>query len=223
VKFLESFVVYFSSAKVTKGYTKSHKGFHYEVKAPVSHEFMKTDIRVCFLRGINVSGRNLIKMADLTKLFRELGFTDVKTYLQSGNVIFSFNEDLKEAEMKSLIITGIKKKFCLDISVIFRTREEINNILKGNSFLNNENADTGKLYVTFLETYPDTDRAENLKKSDFSFERFCLSGREVFLFMPEGYGRAKLNNNSLEKKLGCTATTRNWKTISAIAGIMGRI
>lgn len=183
---------------------------------------MKENSSVCFLRAVNVAGSNLIKMADLTKLFRELGFSDVETYLQSGNVIISFNEKLNEADLKSMIVTGIKKQFGLVISVVFRNKREIANILKGNSFLNNENADTSKLYVTLLETDPEKELVENLRDADFMPERFCVSGRDIFLFMPDGYGRAKLNNGFFEKKLGCTATTRNWKTITALSQLLNK-
>jgi uncharacterized protein (DUF1697 family) len=183
---------------------------------------MNESTSVCFLRGINVTDKNVIKMADLTKLFSELGFKDISTYLQSGNVVFSHNEGLKDTDLKSLIYSAIQKKIGLDIPVIFRNKSDIDIILKNNVFLNNENADIVKLYVTMLETDPEISRIENLKMKDFTPERFEILGREIFLFCPNGYGRAKLNNNFLEKKLGSKATTRNWKTITAIAGLMNR-
>jgi uncharacterized protein (DUF1697 family) len=178
---------------------------------------------VCFLRGINVSGKNMIKMADLTALFKGFGFADVLTYLQSGNVVFSNNKGLNESELSDLITTRIKKKLGFDVPVLFRTQTEIESILTNNNFINKEKSDSDRLYVTMLEEHPEKSKIDSLMLSDFSPERFEISGREVYLFCPDGYGRAKLNNNFFEKKLGITATTRNWNTIKAVADMMNKI
>ena len=181
---------------------------------------MNEKATVCFLRGINVSGKNMIKMSDLTALFKGFGFADVSTYLQSGNVVFSNNKGLKESELRDLITTRIKKKLSYDVPVVVRSKEEMNSILINSIFINNENADIDKLYVTMLEGNPEQSRIDNLNPEDFLPEKFVISGREVYIFCPDGYGRAKLNNNFFEKKLASVATTRNWKTMMAISEMM---
>jgi uncharacterized protein (DUF1697 family) len=115
---------------------------------------MNINPTVCFLRGINVSGKNMIKMSDLTALFKGFGFADASTYLQSGNVVFSNNKGLNEADLIKLITTRIKNKLGLDIPVIIRNKEQIDSILINNNFINNEKADIDKLYVTILEVNP---------------------------------------------------------------------
>lgn len=181
---------------------------------------MKENGCVCFLRGINVSGKNMIKMVDLTSLFKELGLTDISTHLQSGNVLFSYDDKLNEKDLKDLISTGIKTKFGFDVPVLIRNLHEVENIIAGNPYLRDGTTDIEKLYVTILDEIPDSDHVNVLKNTDFSPESFDISGREAFIFCPDGYGRAKLNNNFLEKKLGKTATTRNWKTITAIRSML---
>jgi uncharacterized protein (DUF1697 family) len=175
---------------------------------------------VCFLRGINVSGKNMIKMADLTALFKGFGFADVSTYLQSGNVVFSNNKGLKESELSDLITKRIKDKLGMDVPAVIRNRNEMESILLNNKFVNIGKTDPERLYVTMLREAPDKNRGESLMLEDFSPEKFYISGRDIYLCCPDGYGRAKLNNNYFEKKLASVATTRNWKTISNIAEMM---
>ncbi len=175
---------------------------------------------VCFLRGINVSGRNMIKMTDLAPLFKGFGIAGVSTYLQSGNVVFSNSKGLKESGLSELIKTRIKKKLGLDVHVVIRTREEIESILINNIFLMSGMEDTDKLYVIMLDRNPDQSRLDGPRLTDFSPEKFEIRGREVYIFCPDGYSRAKLNNNFFEKKLSSIATTRNWKTMIAVSEMM---
>lgn len=162
----------------------------------------------------------MIKMVDLVSLFKSLGLTNISTYMQSGNVLFSCDYNLNVKDLRVLISTGIKKKFGFDVAVLIRNFDEINKIITGNPYLRDSKTDVEKLYVTMLDESPDAARVEILKETDFSPESFGISGREVYIFCPDGYGRAKLNNNFLEKRLGKTATTRNWKTLTAIKGML---
>lgn len=170
---------------------------------------------ICLLRGINVSGQKAIKMPDLAAVFKGMGFTNVVTYLQSGNVIF----DTTETDMAGLahaIEMAIEKTFGFDVSVVLRSKEEWHSVFTSNPFLDQRKEDIGRLYVTFLAQAPASSEAENLTRPAGSNDEFVLSGKEVYLFCPDGYGRAKLSNTFFEKKLKVTATTRNWRTVSAL-------
>jgi uncharacterized protein (DUF1697 family) len=169
---------------------------------------------VCFLRGINVSGKNMIKMKDLTALFKKLNFSDISSYLQSGNVVFRTDKGLSDKIIRDMIKKGIADGFEMDVPVLIKSAEEFSDMFRRNPFLSEKVIEGDKLHVTMLDSVPDKEKTDLLFKIDFTPERFSISGLDIFLYCPDGYGRAKLNNNFLEKKLGVTATTRNWRTIS---------
>jgi len=169
---------------------------------------------VALLRGINVSGQKQIKMPDLKTLSEDLGFTKVQTYIQSGNVIFSAREKSNK-KLEDKISSAIKSKFGFDVQVIVVTPEEIEYVIQKSPFIKKKK-DLEKLYVTFLsENLP----AENIKKLnavDYSPEEYIIDGRYIYLFVPNGYGKAKLNNNLFENKFKVFGTTRNWKTVNKL-------
>lgn len=166
------------------------------------------------LRGINVSGQKQIKMAELKSLFEDLGFKDVETYIQSGNVIFSSKEKSIE-KIEEKISSSLKKKFGFEAETIVVTSEEIESVLDKNPFLKRK-TDFEKLYVTFLSEIPNEEYLIKLEASDYSPEQFIIVGKIIYLSLPNGYGRTKLNNNFFEKKLNVSATTRNLKTVKAL-------
>ena len=168
---------------------------------------------IAMLRGINVSGQKKIKMADLQKLFESLGFQNVQTYIQSGNVVFESKESPQT--IVKLIEEKIKDQYGWEVPVIVREKEELKKVSKSNPFIK-EGKYPDRLYVTFLGKKPSV---ENLKKLDgvkYSPEEFILEGTNIYFYAPNGYGRAKMNNNFFENKLKVTATTRNWKTVNKL-------
>lgn len=172
------------------------------------------NIFIALLRGINVSGQKQIKMSELKTLFEKSGFQYVETYIQSGNVIFSSNET--SAEKLSLKISSlIKKQFSFDAQVIVLTQENIEYVLNNNPFLKKKK-ESEKLYVTFLAKSPSDENINKLNAIDYSPEEYIIDGRYIYLFVPNGYGKAKLNNNLFENKLKVFATTRNWKTVDKL-------
>lgn len=175
---------------------------------------------VSILRGINVSGQNMIKMADLSQLYLKLGFADPATYLQSGNVIFKDKGSLTEDQLVKKISSAILSDMGFKVPVILRRLDEMQKIHSNNPFIGEKNIDTDKLHVTFLSELPEQNKVDTLRLRDFNPERFVIAGREIYLYCPDGYGRAKLNNNFLERNLSVTATTRNWKTVSALSAII---
>lgn len=170
---------------------------------------MKTFISI--LRGINVSGHNMIKMDVLRELYSELKFTNVETYIQSGNVAFeSMTTDGEE------LARQISKKLLLKLSatvlVLVLEPNELKIIAKNNPFIKRKE-DPRFLHVTFLSEAPKKEDLGAIQKERFGQDEFEVSGKAVYLFCPGGYGKTKLNNAFFEKKLKVKATTRNWNTV----------
>ncbi len=170
---------------------------------------------IALLRGINVGNKNRIKMADLITIFESMGFENIKTYLQSGNVIFKFYPS-NTAKIRNEIENKLINTFEYPVSVIIRTLDELENVINSNPFIKEENIGIDKLHVTFLREIPDKDDVSNLNMNKSANEEFKIIDREIYLYLPNGYGRTKLNNNIFEKKLKTTATTRNWKTTTKL-------
>ncbi|MDB5227867.1 MAG: hypothetical protein JWN78_2060 [Bacteroidota bacterium] len=170
---------------------------------------------ISILRGINVSGQKKILMTDLKALYESLGFSEVISYIQSGNVIFKYKKetDLKLAQK---IEQAISKKYKFEVPVIIRSVDEMKKVLTSNPYLKQKNTDEERLYVTFLAEAPTKENLEAIKKYNFSPDEFIISGKEIYLHIPNGYGNTKLSNNFFENKLKVTATTRNWKTVGKL-------
>lgn len=173
---------------------------------------------IALLRGINVSGQKKIKMSDLKLLFEEIGFQNVETYIQSGNVLFS-SKDLSTNKLETNISSAIKGKFGFDVRVVILTPKEIEYIIKNNPFIKKKK-EIERLYVTFLSDSPSKENIQKLNSTDYSPEEYKIDGKQIYLFFPDGYGKAKLNNNLFEHKLKLNATTRNWKTIKTLSELI---
>jgi len=173
---------------------------------------------IALLRGINVSGQKKIKMVDLKNLFEAIGFKNVKTYIQSGNVIF----DYKHSDIEKLaneIEKKISETFGFFVNTIIRTYEELRNIINNNPFVKELNVELDNLYVTFMLDIPDSSTVMLLDVKKEVDEKLSIISREIYLYCPNGYGKTKLNNVMVEKKLKTVATTRNWKTINNLLEI----
>ena len=175
---------------------------------------------IAILRGINVGGKRKLPMAELRALFAEIGYEDIQTYIQSGNVIFSTQEIHLESIAQS-ISEKIKERFEYDVPVIVRTIEEWKEVISLNSFLKTEDTDIEKLHLTFLAETPDSDHLEKIKSYDYSPDQFKIIGKHVFLSCEIPYHKTKLTNNFFESKLKVSATTRNWKTVLKLAELAG--
>ena len=147
-------------------------------------------------------------MRDLRTCVEALGHADVRTYIQSGNVVFAAKA-AATARLQSAIEKGIAASFGLDVAVLVRTRVELATVVKRNPF----GAET---YVTFLNAAPPPARVAVLDPAPYAPDEFAVHGREVFVRCPNGYGRTKINNAFFERKLGINATTRNWKTVTTL-------
>jgi uncharacterized protein (DUF1697 family) len=169
---------------------------------------------VAMLRGINVSGRNTLSMVDLRALITATGGKDVRTYIQSGNAVFTSRRS-PSAVVDSLL-AGIEAALGTKVPVLLRTSDELAEIVDANPFIS-RGEDPKTLHVTFLGAVPLTAavKVASQKKSDD--DEFVVIGRQVYLSCPNGYGRTKLTNTFFEKSLGSEATTRNWATVTELA------
>lgn len=174
---------------------------------------MKTSIAL--LRGINVSGQKKMPMKTLTALMEDLGFTRVRTYIQSGNVVFD-HKAAKASALAGMISRAILKEFGFEVPVLVLTAAELESALKESPYLKVKNATGEGVYFTFLATAPAADKLKAMKELSYPNEEFFISGLVVHLHVSKGYGNAKLNNNLFESKLKVQATTRNVATVKKL-------
>ena len=175
---------------------------------------------ITLLRGINVSGQKKIKMADLRALLETVPFQNVQTYIQSGNILFEY-EQTAATDLEDKIASKIREKYGFEVPVLVKTPEEISQILENNPFLQDPDKNTDRMYFTLLSEAPAPDRVEKLKTFDYHPEEYVLDGTTVYFFSPHGYGRARMNNNFFENQLKVSATTRNLKTMQKLVEMAG--
>lgn len=166
-------------------------------------------VYIALLRGINVSGQKLIKMTDLKELFQSLECNNVKTYIQSGNVVFE-SAETEPSNFESQIMQRISGKYGFDVEVMVRTVEEFGRIIENNPF---PEAEGNKLYISFFRKPQQEIPFEELDKVKSDSEVYLFFESVMFLYCPEGYGITKLSNPFIEKKLKTVATTRNLNTV----------
>jgi uncharacterized protein (DUF1697 family) len=173
---------------------------------------------VALLRGVNVAGANKVKMDDLRAVFTGLGHAEPKTYLQSGNVVFG-SAGRDPAALSAGIERALAGELGLKVSVLLRDLPELGKVLAANPYLGQEEDQT-KLLVTFLAHAPAAGHVARLRVPAGETAVFTLIDREAYLHCPAGYGRTKLSNAFIEAKLNVRATTRNWKSVTALHGLL---
>jgi uncharacterized protein (DUF1697 family) len=173
---------------------------------------------IAILRGINVGGKRIIKMDALKQLFLNLGFLNIETYIQSGNVIFKSKKQ-KEDTLANIISAEIKKVFTYDVPTIVKNIDDLKKIIASNPLTKDKSNLVEFLHVTLLATTPTKENIENLIKLKFGDDMFSIIDNAVYLYCPNGYSKTKLTNSFLENKLKVTATTRNWKTCNELLNI----
>ena len=172
---------------------------------------------VALLRGINLAGRNRVPMPELRTSFEALGLEDVVTYIQSGNVVFRSSTGRAE-ELAARIEGRIAEAFRIEVVVVLRTPAELRRIAGGNPFLK-RGADPSRLHVVFLSGRPAKKAAAQLDPRRSPPDEFRLEGREIYLHLPNGFGRSKLTVDYFERSLGVDATARNWKTLTKLVAL----
>lgn len=169
--------------------------------------------RLALLRGINVGGKNKLKMADLKSVLKADGFSEFTSYIQSGNIILSRETPFNEVEVKSLI----KKNFDIDCEVLLFSPEKFINCIASSPFPVNDES-ISKIYFTFLQEGVKT--IEPLDSKGFGFDEFILGEGVIYIQYASKYSDSKLNNQSIEKLLGVKASTRNLKTCQKLIQLL---
>jgi uncharacterized protein (DUF1697 family) len=176
-------------------------------------------VYIALLRGVNV-GQNLLKMDRLRGMCAEFAFRNVTTYVQSGNVVFE--ADGSASECREAIEKRLAGETSLPVTVIVRTPAELGSIIRRNPFLKDASTDRSKLHVTFLASAPAKDGVLKLGTVKAGADQFRVSGKDVYLYCPGGYGESKLSNGAIEKTLAVRATTRNWNTVNKLYEMASR-
>ena len=167
---------------------------------------------ISMLRGVNLGPHNRVKMDELRALYASLGFLDVQTYVQSGNVIF--RSDKAESAVVRKIEDAIERKCGFRCDVVVRTAAEMRDVVERNPFARHRDVQPEKLLVTFLAEKPATQARDRLRKLDPMPEQVRLVGRELYIYFPNGVGRSKLPWSTLAESLGTTGTARNWNSVT---------
>jgi uncharacterized protein (DUF1697 family) len=166
---------------------------------------------VALLRGINVGGKNLLPMTDLARLFEAAGCAGVRTYIQSGNVLFTASRARAET-LPGLIASGIAERFGHRVPVLLRTAAELGETIRQNPFLEAGAAEDW-LHVMFLAKQPDAGRVATLDALRSPPDAFAVRGREIYLHCPNGMAKTKLTNAYFDSRLVTVSTARNWRTV----------
>jgi uncharacterized protein (DUF1697 family) len=179
---------------------------------------MGKETYLALLRGVNVGGKNMLPMKDLAALFAGAGCDDVRTYIQSGNVIFK-TAPRAAARISSQIAGQIADRFGYKTPVIVRTTAELGGVILNNPFLK-AGIDEAMLHVMFLADVPSPGGVASLDPNRSPPDAFQVLGREVYLHLPQGAGKSKLTNAYFDSKLSTTSTGRNWRTVTTLFKLM---
>ncbi len=172
-------------------------------------------IYISMLRGINVGGHKRIKMDQLRRSFEALGFEQVKTYIQSGNVVFTTGKT-SPAALSKKIEERILKDFGFPASVISRNADEMSKMIAENPFLQQRGIDPAKLHVMFLSEPPAPAALKKLAEVTVAPDQCQCSAREIYFYLPNGVSKSVLWNSPVDRILAVITTTRNWKTVSSL-------
>lgn len=170
---------------------------------------------LAMLRGINVSGHNMIKMEALKTTLENIGFQNVQTYVETGNVFVDTDEE-NASKVGFQIKQEIFKVFGHDVSVIIIGKEDLETCFKNNPFLKEKDVDLKKLYVAFISIALRSDSINDLKISQFKPDEASIDASRIYIKYAVGAGKTRFDQKYIEKKLNVTAIIRNWNTISQL-------
>ncbi|WP_417941007.1 DUF1697 domain-containing protein [Flavobacterium sp. RS13.1] len=173
---------------------------------------------LALLRGINVSGHNMMKMEALKTMLENIGFTNVRTYLQSGNVFVDTDEE-SASKVGFMIKQEIFKVFGHEVPIVVIAKEDLELCFKNNPFLKEKEVDSKKLYVAFVSIVLKKENINDLKISQFKPDEASIDGNRIFIKYAIGAGKTRFDQKYIEKKLNVTATIRNWNTVTNLLNI----
>lgn len=169
--------------------------------------------QVALLRGVNVGGKTKVAMADLRACFAELGFSEIKTYVNSGNVVFSGRKaSLAKVEKAIADVAG------WEVPVVLRTQDDLKDILEADP-LGDVATNAARYMVSFADRRLDPGKVADLDPAELAPEAFAIRGREAYLWLPDGVQRSPLFKAVNEKRLGARLTARNWRTVEKLASL----
>lgn len=172
---------------------------------------------VVLLRAVNVGGNNKVPMAWLRDAATDAGFTDIATYVQSGNLVVSSTDSA--AAVGSTVAKLIKDEHGLDIDVIVRDRKQLAEAIKANPFTD-EVGEPTKVHINFLSAAPAKAKVAVLDPEEFAPERWVINGAQMYLYFPDGAGRSKLATVPWNKRLDVVGTARNWRTVLTLLDML---
>jgi uncharacterized protein (DUF1697 family) len=172
---------------------------------------------IALLRSVNVAGHGRLSMAELKESFLGMGYTDVSTYIQTGNVFFR-----SPAKRASTLSAAIEDRLAEDFgsapAVLLRKAADLKRIVAGSPFPK-KGADPARHHVTFLAAAPSAERLASFKAPPSGRDELVIAGQEVYVHTPDGYARSKLTGALLERRLGVLSTTRNWNTVTKLCDL----
>ena len=174
---------------------------------------------VALLRGINVGGKNRLRMTDLKSLFLRAGCVGVRTYIQSRNVVFQTAESQVE-QVSKYVRAELVRRLGREIPVVLRTGDDLARVVTDNPFLA-ATADSRSLHVGFLARIPGGHRVSELEHDRSPPDEFAVRGREIYLRVPNGVAITKLTSAYFDRILGLPSTFRNWRTVRKLAEMSG--
>lgn len=177
---------------------------------------------ISMLRGVNVGAHNRLKMEPLRALYQSLKLHDAETYVQSGNVIFK-TEQKNLARLAAQIQSRIERTFGFKPEVILRTASEVRSVIARNPFAKRSGIEPNRLLVTFLASEPSIDLREKLLAIKIEPEELRVDGRELYVYFPNGMGRAKFSGATVERILKIAGTGRNWNSVTKMLEIAERM
>ena len=176
-------------------------------------------VQIALLRAVNVAAYGTVKMADLKAVITKLGFTNVETLLQSGNVVFRSGGATGKA-LETMLEAEVAKRLGLKTDFMVRSAKEWAGVVAANPFPEAARDDPSRLLVMFLKDAARPKAVEALKAAIKGRETIAAKGRELYAIYPDGTGRSKLTNALIEGKVGTRATGRNWNTVMRIKGMV---
>jgi uncharacterized protein (DUF1697 family) len=169
---------------------------------------------VALLRSVNVAGHGRLSMSELRDSFCELGTTDVSTYIQSGNVVFT-SPERNNARLVAAIEHQLERDFGHAPAVILRTVADLARVVAASPYPQ-KGAEPARHHVTFLAEPPGAERLAAFSAPASGNDELSIVGKEIYVHTPDGYGKTKLTGALLERRLGVVSTTRNWNTVLAL-------
>jgi uncharacterized protein (DUF1697 family) len=171
---------------------------------------------VSLLRGINLGPTTQVSMPELKQVYADLGFDDVETYIRSGNVVFG-SDDPPDV-VRRRIESGIAERLDMTIDVVLRTHDELVAVVERNPF---SAADPKHLHVVFLAAPVPDELTGRLAEQDFGSDEYTPDGREVYLHLPNGFGRSKLATRMSALRAPVVGSVRNWRTVNKLRDLSG--